>query len=203
MRRLLLLIILILIISTCSKDKTSWVDQNYKESVAQFENGDLEKAKKGFLKNYEDYQEFNVVNLFLGKIYFYQGNFKKALEYFELLSESKEHQDIASQWLIKTRYILKHENSALLKEIEELNEKSLENIEILLIQSKILSELGKIEESINIYNKIIQNGYIIAIAHKDLSSIYKKAKINERYVFHNEMYATLAKKYNLNKKGKK
>lgn len=187
----------------CAKDKTSWVDQNYKESIIQYENRDLEKAKKGFLKNYENYKEFNVVNLYLGKIFFYQGNFKKALEYFELLTESSEYKNIADQWIIKTKYILKNDKLELLKEIESIKEKSLDNLEILLIQAKLLSEIGKVDESINIYNKVIENGYLVAIAHNDLSSIYLKANVDERHSFHKEIYNTLTRKYNINKKGKK
>jgi tetratricopeptide (TPR) repeat protein len=202
MKKYFLIILVINNLIGCSKDKASWVDQNYKESIIQYENGELEKAKKGFLKNYENYEEFNVVNLYLGKIFFYQGSFKKALEYFELLKESSEHKSIAEQWIIKTKYVLKNDKLELLNEIESINEKSLDNIEILLIQAKLLLELGKVDESIKVYNKVIQNGYLIAIAHNDLSSIYQKAKIDERYSFHKEIYKTLSQKYNFNKKGK-
>ncbi|MCG9873748.1 MAG: hypothetical protein MH321_03050 [Leptospiraceae bacterium] len=57
------------------------MDQNNKEEIIQFENGELEKAKKGFIENYDNYNGYNVFNLYLGKIYFYQEDFKKVLKY--------------------------------------------------------------------------------------------------------------------------
>lgn len=194
----ILISFLTFIIVNCNND-TNWIDQNYKNAVLKFEKGDLENSKKEFMKNYDDYEDYHVVNFYLGKIHFYQGNFEKALEYFLLLGKDKNYNIISNQWIIKTEYVLNKDKTKLLEKINDQNELFSDNIEILLIQAKILTEIGKLEEAINIYNKITTNGYLIAIAHNDLSNIYKDAKLEERMTFHSEISKILSKKYNLNK----
>lgn len=184
-------------IITCKKDYNNRILE-YNKAVMFYQNKNLDFSLTEFKKIQENYPNYKDTKLYIGKIYFYKHNYSEAKKIFSEMYEFENKNLNYLSWIIKTDYAMQSDSIGILKNIDEYLKYNNSEPEILFIRADICKRLGKIEEAIYSYRRILLNEELLSLAHSELANIYKKSGISGKYKNHLEMAKLL--RTNMSKK---
>lgn len=190
MKKILVLILLFLF--HC--DNSDQLEPLYLVAKRHYLEGKLAESMKEFQKLEDVENNYKDSKLYIGKIYFFQGNFEKASKEFEEASSTEYLKLNSLAWKIKSDYASSVDRSIVLKQITQYLEIDNGNLEILFIQGKIHLDSGSIQEAITSFERILMYEDRLGYAHRELSNIFERAKIKEKAEYHQKKASTLLDK---------
>jgi tetratricopeptide (TPR) repeat protein len=167
----------------CSQNREE-LKKEYGLGKVEFAKGNLDGARKHFVKAKEANSSYEDVPLYLAKIDFYQGKFPQASEEFADLVDHDVYGYQAHLLKLKSDYAYRKDRDLLLKEIEEALKKDSSNLDLLILSAKLHKELGQISKAILYYERVLNESDKLILAHKELLEVYKQAGITDRVRFH-------------------
>ncbi|TGK00828.1 hypothetical protein EHO59_12930 [Leptospira semungkisensis] len=151
-------------------------------------------ATKLLKEIYDEKPGYRDVIFILGKAYYYDLKFPDAIRLFQEAWDKDPDNISALLWIIKTQFAAGIRDKAFLENIQTYAKHDPANIELLFINGRILEEAGKTDQAIQSYNQVIMQTLPLALSHKRLAEIYKKANIPQKASFHERKFENLTAK---------
>jgi tetratricopeptide (TPR) repeat protein len=167
----------------CSQNSEE-LKKEYSLGKVEFAKGNLDGAKKYFVKVKEANSSYEDVPLYLAKIDYYQGKFPQASEALADLVDHETYGYQAALLKLKSDYAYRKDRALLLGEIEEALRKDSGNLDLLILSAKLHKELGQISQAILNFQRVLNESDKLILAHKELLEIYKQVGIADRVNFH-------------------
>ena len=162
----------------CECGASDTVQKQYKKAVTLYYSQQRDLAIKEFRKTNELEPGYQQTNLFLGKLYFFRQEYKKALKALRIYAN---HHPDASQgllWVIKTEYILqKIKPKNLLVLLDSYLSRDTSNPEVLFMYAKTLQRANKGAKAIVYYEQIIRTMLLINKSSQELATIFDTAEL--------------------------
>ncbi|WP_420843586.1 tetratricopeptide repeat protein [Leptospira adleri] len=166
----------------------------YERGTALFVANQRDEALKIFQALDKEDDEYKDVKLLIGKLLYYNRKFQQAEEVFQKISDDDPSNYTALGWLIKAQFAGTPLKKELTENLQKFLSKDTENAEILFISARLLEETGKPDQAILAYKKIISQTGILALSHRQLETIYEKARLEKKAAYHHRKYLELSGK---------
>ncbi|BDA79615.1 hypothetical protein LPTSP3_g25450 [Leptospira kobayashii] len=150
------------------------MEKNYLAGKEEYAKGNLDSALNYLNQVDKEDSCYSDTPIYLAKIEFYKGNFKKVEERLEDVLDDPILGFQAKLWKLKAGYAGGKDRKTLLSLVDELLLVDSSNLDLLIISAKINIEMGKISDAIRSYNRAVIQEDKIALAKKELALIYGK-----------------------------
>ncbi|TGK15079.1 hypothetical protein EHO62_16835 [Leptospira kmetyi] len=188
--KIALCVLLIFSISYCS-DEDKEIRDRYTKALQEYESRQRADSLKDFYIIYKSDPDYKETRILLGKLHYYDYKFSEAKKFFQEAYEKDSNNYNALLWVIKTQFALKEKPETILENLQKYLALDSSNIEALYIKGKILENTGKIDLAILNFEQITYQTGKIALAHKSLNEIYRKAGLDKKAEYHKERYELL------------
>lgn len=179
------LVIIAILVIKCSKAED--LSGQYSQAVKLYYQNQRVEALNILQNVYEADPDFKDTRMLVGKILYYERDFKNASRFFSEEKEKNTNSLHGSIWLIKAAFALGEDPMKILSEISNVLEKDDSNLEILFIRGRLNEKIGNIQEAISSYNRIVALSGTVGLAHERLSNIYSNAELEERASEHSKI----------------
>ncbi|MDX1957396.1 MAG: hypothetical protein SFU98_02430 [Leptospiraceae bacterium] len=169
-----LFLLLIFLFFDCSRDDKN-LSTKYEKALSLFNQHKLEQSLKIFLEIEQESSSYRNIDVYIGKIYYYQIELNKAESYFVNAIQKDKNDINPFFWLIKTEYLQKKNPEKLLSKINYYLTKDSNNQEILYLRANVCKSLNKFEDAIKSYERIISSSDKLVYSYLELGKIYKDA----------------------------
>ncbi|WP_125169467.1 tetratricopeptide repeat protein [Leptospira hartskeerlii] len=130
----------------------------------------------------------------MGKINYYDLKFPEAKKYFEEIYDKDPENLTALLWILKCQFASGVRDQSVFENLQAFMKRDPNNLEALYIGGRLLEEAGKTDLAIQNYSQMILQTPQIALAHKQLSGIYKRANVAQKADFHFKQFQAFTKK---------
>ncbi|WP_125169731.1 tetratricopeptide repeat protein [Leptospira saintgironsiae] len=130
----------------------------------------------------------------MGKINYYDLKFPEAKKYFEEIYNKNPENLTALLWILKCQFASGIRDQSIFENLQTFMKRDPSNLEALYIGGRILEEAGKTDLAIQNYSQMVLQTPQIALAHKQLSGIYKRANVAQKADFHFKQFQALTRK---------
>lgn len=169
-----LIIHTLVLLSLLSCKVSKELEAQYKKASIYYANHELDKALVVLKKIEKESPGLYNTELLMGKIYYFQLEFKKAKTYFDLFCSENPQNLNGMHWQIKTEYLLgEMEAKTLLLLIGKYLMVDSNNMDILYIQGKTFLKLKKVNQALQSFQSILLNTKTLASTYHELSKIYE------------------------------
>ncbi|TGK12904.1 hypothetical protein EHO60_03250 [Leptospira fletcheri] len=190
MSKVFVVMLFILSFAGCGTDSKK-LEEKYNKGMTLFAKNDRAGAIKIFSEIYKEDPDYKDTLFNLGKLYYYELNFKEATKYFrELYKKDTDNLNVLL-WVIKAQFAGKVRDKDFFDNLQFFSKRDNGNLEALMIGGMIMEEVGKTDLAIQHYNQIVMQTGQIALAHRHLATIYGKAKLSEKAAFHLKKFESL------------
>ncbi|TGK17844.1 tetratricopeptide repeat protein [Leptospira fluminis] len=177
-------------LGNCGPDEKK-LDEKYGRAQALFGANKRAEATKLLKEIYEAKSDFKDIAFVLGKAYYYDLKFQDAIRCFQDASSKDRENLVPLLWVIKSQFAAGIRDKSIFENIQSYVKRDAGNIELLFMNGRLLEEAGKTDQAIQSYNQIVMQTLPLALAHKRLAEIYKKANIPAKADFHRRKFENL------------
>ncbi|WP_146036905.1 tetratricopeptide repeat protein [Leptospira inadai] len=153
--------------------------KTYTSAIESYKSNRIQEARQALERIYKDDPDFLDTALHLGKIYYYEKDFRNSEKILEEALESNPKNLNVWSVLLRCKYATAKDTSSkekLLVSVEEFLRSDAENLDVLFIQGKLFEDLKRLDRAIMAYNQMRIVGRKTALAYARLSAIYSKDK---------------------------
>lgn len=177
MRRLLVMVIIIT--SGCGSSREA--AELYQSGMKEFSARRLGEAEKYFLLAVEKDSSLLNASLMLCKVYYYNGNYRSAIQYSDMILDSDPDHAAAMYWKARSLIMSIPENTG---EAASLLVRSLEidghNIQARLLLGMIYEKDSRYADALYQYMAVIDEEEGIIAAHGNLALLYRRMGLEQR-----------------------
>ncbi|EQA38093.1 tetratricopeptide repeat protein [Leptospira inadai serovar Lyme str. 10] len=168
----------IIILIYCNSFSCGGLDETekkklYLEAYKYYELNNRAEAERTFRRIYESDPSYQDTALFIGKIHYFNRDFKEAEKYFMEARELFPENLSPLLWLIKCQFAQQKDKTALKNNIQDYLKRDSENLDVLYIKGRISEEAGDLQTAILAYTQLKASSAKVALAYIRLSEIYK------------------------------
>ncbi|WP_156860684.1 tetratricopeptide repeat protein [Leptospira fainei] len=189
----LLIVASLFLFNQCGPDEKK-LEEKYNKAQGLFWANKRVEAAKLLKEVYDAKPDYKDVSFTLGRAYYFDMKFQDALKCFTEAYDKDRENLTPLLWIIKTQFAAGIRDKSLFDNIQSFAKRDAGNIELLFMNGRLLEESGKTDQAIQSYNQVVLQTLPLALAHKRLAEIYKKANITQKANFHQRKFENLTSK---------